>query len=84
VLVPLRQVWATLNGPTGKRLAPFMAEIVAALERAGELEVDQVVRDKLLRVSAATISAMKGARRLPVGPLSVAHTCRRGTNTSSP
>lgn len=28
VLEPLRFVWATLNGPSGKRLAPFMAEAV--------------------------------------------------------
>jgi len=26
VLDPLKFVWATLNGPSGKRLAPFMAE----------------------------------------------------------
>lgn len=63
VLVPLRQVWATLNGPTGKRLAPFMAEIVAALERAGELEVGQVVRDKLLAISAATIDRLLAPER---------------------
>lgn len=55
VLGPLRVVWATLGGPAGKRLAPFMAEIVEALERAGELVVEPKVRAKLLRVSAATI-----------------------------
>jgi len=40
VLEPLKLVWATLNGPAGKRLAPFMADIVEALERAGELQVE--------------------------------------------
>jgi hypothetical protein len=55
VLEPLRLVWATLDGPTGKRLAPFMGEIVAAMERSGELEVAPEVRSKLLVVSAATI-----------------------------
>jgi len=49
---PLRMIWATLNGPSGKRLAPFMAEIVEVLERYGELEVSPDVRDKLRRISA--------------------------------
>lgn len=55
VVEPLRFVWATLNGPSGKRLAPFMGDIVEALERAGELELDLEVRAKLLRMSSATI-----------------------------
>src|SRR5438093_7276724 len=47
VFEPLRVVWAILNGPAGKRLAPFMEEIVRTLERCGELEVDPEVRTKL-------------------------------------
>jgi hypothetical protein len=49
VLVPLRIVWATLGGPSGKRLAPFMTEAVQALERHGELSLGPQVRAKLLR-----------------------------------
>jgi hypothetical protein len=63
VLEPLRFVWATLGGPAGKRLAPFMAEAIEALERHGELEVSPAVREKLLRVSAATIDRMLTADR---------------------
>jgi hypothetical protein len=55
VLGPLKIVWATLNGPAGKRLAPLMAEAVEALERHGELALDEQVRAKLLRMSSATI-----------------------------
>ena len=55
VLEPLRFVWATLGGPAGKRLAPFMAEVVEALERHRELDVSPEVRAKLLQISAATI-----------------------------
>jgi hypothetical protein len=55
VLEPLRFVWATLGGPAGKRLAPLMAEGIEALERHGELELPDQIRDKLLRISAATI-----------------------------
>jgi hypothetical protein len=58
ILEPLRFVWATLNGPAGKRLAPFMTEIVAALERSGELKVDAEVRSKLCSISAATIDRL--------------------------
>jgi hypothetical protein len=55
VLEPLRFVWATYGGPAGKRLAPFMAEAIEALERHGELALTPEVRDKLCRISAATI-----------------------------
>ena len=55
VLESLRFVWATLNGPSGKRLAPFMAEVVQALERHGALELAPPIRHKLLAMSSATI-----------------------------
>lgn len=55
VLRPLRKIWATLDGPTGKRLAPFLPEVVEAMERHGELRCSSEVRAKLLRISAATI-----------------------------
>jgi len=60
---PLRFVWATLGGPAGKRLAPFMAEAIEALQRHGELEVSSQVRDKLCRISAATIDRMLAPER---------------------
>jgi hypothetical protein len=63
VLGPLRFIWATLGGPSGKRLAPFMAEAVEALERHGELALDPEVRAKLLRMSSATIDRLLAADR---------------------
>jgi hypothetical protein len=33
VLHALRKIWATLDGPCGKRLAPFLPEMVAVMER---------------------------------------------------
>jgi hypothetical protein len=39
----------------GKRLAPFMMELVPALEREGALVLSEEVRGKLLAVKAATI-----------------------------
>jgi hypothetical protein len=55
VLAPLRKVWAVLDAPTGKRLAPFLKEIVPILERAGELHLNPALRAKLMSISAATI-----------------------------
>ena len=63
VIEPLKFIWGTLNGPTGKRLAPFMDEIVAALERAGELQLEAEVRRKLLGISAATIDRVLAPER---------------------
>ena len=63
VLGPLRFVWATLGGPAGKRLAPFMQEAIEALERHGEIDLLPEVRTKLLSVSAATIDRMLAPER---------------------
>ena len=67
VLEPLKRIWTLLNGPAGKRLALFMAEIVEVLERMGELDVDPQVRAKLLRMSAATIDRALAPERAPCG-----------------
>lgn len=63
VLIPLRKIWAVLDAPSGKRLAPFLGEVVEAMERVGELHVDPAVRAKLLRVSAATIDRLLAPER---------------------
>lgn len=60
---PLRKIWATLGMPSGKRLAPYMEEIVAVMERFGELELSRSVRDNLLSVSASTIDRMMKPER---------------------
>jgi hypothetical protein len=58
VLAALRKVWATLDGPAGKRLAPFLPEVVEALCRHEELELHPEVRTRLLSISAATIDRL--------------------------
>jgi hypothetical protein len=42
-------------GSVGKRLAPFMSDLVEALERHGELELGAEARSKLCAMSSATI-----------------------------
>ncbi len=52
---PLVTVWATLGGICGKRMAPFMAQAVAAMERFDELTLTDRQREQLVAMSAATI-----------------------------
>ncbi len=54
VVAALEQCWQAANGICGKRLVPVLAEYVAALERHGELVLDDETRQKLLSLSAAT------------------------------
>jgi hypothetical protein len=42
----------------GKRLAPYLPEIIPVLKRWGELEIDEEVRAKLLEISPATIDRL--------------------------
>jgi len=55
VIAALRKVWAVLDAPAGKRLAPFLPEIVDRLIACGELHLSDHTRDQLVRLSAATI-----------------------------
>ena len=55
VIQALRKIWLILNCISGKRLAPFLPEIVPILERCGELQIDDDTREKLLSMSPATI-----------------------------
>src|SRR5579871_209219 len=63
----LVQVWEIADQACGKRLAPFMAELVAALERAKELRLDPAVRAQLLALSPATIDRRLAAQRRTLG-----------------
>jgi len=55
VMVGLRFCWAVLGAPTGKRLAPVLAELVATLRRFGELVLTDETTALLVAMSAATI-----------------------------
>jgi hypothetical protein len=54
----LKRIWKRLDYLCGKRLAAALPETVAALERHGELKVPAEVRQKLCRISAATIDRL--------------------------
>jgi hypothetical protein len=58
VFVALKRVWQIEDGICGKRLAPFLGELVPILERYEELVLDAQTRSKLLAISAATIDRL--------------------------
>lgn len=55
VIAALEVCWAVVGGPCGKRLAPFLPELVDRLRACGELRITQRTRDLLVGMSAATI-----------------------------
>ncbi|HEX2184441.1 MAG TPA: ISNCY family transposase, partial [Chloroflexota bacterium] len=54
----LYQVWEAADRLCAKRLAPFLPELVAQLERHGELTLAPPVRARLLALSPATIDRL--------------------------
>ena len=46
--------WRTVNYVCGKRLVPFLPELIPALERHGHLSLSEDTRARLLEMSAAT------------------------------
>lgn len=71
----LRQVWEASGELCGKRLAPFVPELVPALEAEGALVVEAAVREHLLQMSAATMDRRLRPFRLQQ---------RRGLGTTKP
>jgi hypothetical protein len=58
----------------GKRLAPFLPELVPALEREGALHLSAAVRSSLLQVSAATIDRRLARARREAKPFGLGTT----------
>jgi hypothetical protein len=63
VVSALVQVWHVCGQICGKRLQPFMPEIVARLEHFDELQLDEQTKRLLLQMSAATIDRRLSAYR---------------------
>ena len=63
-MVALRTVWAVMDAPAGKRMAPFLPEMVGRLRAFGELDLDDATAARLCGMSAATIDRrLAGERR---------------------
>lgn len=63
VLVALKRVWEIADGICGKRLAPFLAELVPVLEQHEELVLDTQTRARLVTISAATIDRLLASEK---------------------
>jgi len=60
----LKLVWVISGCICSKRLAPTLEELVERLVRCGELDVDDVTKEKLSRISASTIDRLlRGERK---------------------
>jgi hypothetical protein len=59
----LLKIWAVLNAPCGKRLAPVLAEMIDRLVLCGELQITEASRYRLVRMSAATIDRVLAPHR---------------------
>lgn len=63
VLCALKKIWMIMDCICGKRLAPVLGELIATLEQHGEIELDEGTKEKLLKISAATIDRLLGKER---------------------
>ncbi len=63
VVEMLKQLWAIMDYPCGKRLAAMLPEVLPILEQHREISPSVAVRDKLVGVSAATIDRLLGPER---------------------
>jgi len=54
----LIKLWEVLDYLCGKRLVAIMPELIAKLERFGELRLARSTKEKLLRISAATVDRL--------------------------
>jgi hypothetical protein len=59
----LIRCWQVANGICSKRLVPYLPELVAVLERVGELRLDADTKTRLLSLSAATADRLLQAER---------------------
>jgi hypothetical protein len=56
-------LWEASDRICGKRLKPLIPLLISALERHGHLELDAIVREKLLQASASTIDRLLAPAR---------------------
>ena len=75
VVNALAEIWRICGCICGKRLQPFLPEMVKTLERHGELKLDKETKALLLQMSAATIDRRLGPFRTQSG---------RGLSTTKP
>jgi hypothetical protein len=63
VLSALKKIWLTMDCICGKRLAPMLKGLIEVLERYGEIELESETREKLIKISPATIDRLLREQR---------------------
>ncbi len=63
VLKSLKKIWYIFDCICGKRLKPYLSEIIIVLERNNEINLSLEVKEKLLSISAATIDRLLSDER---------------------
>ncbi len=63
LMPPLRRIWAVSDMICGKRLQPILPELLSKLEEFQEIAVDGQIREKLIRMSAATIDRLLSSEK---------------------
>lgn len=63
VAVALKKAWEMMDYICGKRLAPILKELIPRLVRFGEIRLTQAAKDKLIKISPATIDRVLASER---------------------
>lgn len=63
VFYALRKLWAVSDGICGQRLKPFLPELIRVLKRDGDFKEKKIIKEKLLKISSATIDRMLSAAK---------------------
>jgi hypothetical protein len=63
VLTALKELWEICDYICSKRLAPFLSEIIPVLERWGGIKLSTNTREKLWKISPATIDRLLAKER---------------------
>jgi len=63
IFMVLKKIWIICDYICSKRLAPFLSEIIPVLEKHGEINLTTKVREKVFKISAATIDRMLAETR---------------------
>ena len=63
VLETVKKIWANLDFLCGKRLKAVLIETLAKMEAWGEIKVTPLIKQKLTRISAATIDRLLASER---------------------
>jgi len=63
VFIAIKKIWQIMDYICGKRLAPALKELIFKLEQYQEIQIDRETKEKLLKISPATIDRLLAGER---------------------